>query len=67
MSWNDFAAEIKWNRAASCSHNGNCVEVAQLARDQIAIRDSKDLSQSPLVLTASSYADLIQRIKQSDL
>ncbi|WP_184960908.1 DUF397 domain-containing protein [Nonomuraea endophytica] len=67
MSQDSFASGVAWKRATSCSADGNCVEVAQHAPGQIAIRDSKDLSQSPLVLTASSYADLIRRIKQSGL
>lgn len=54
----------EWTRSSFCGHNGNCVEVRLLDDDMVAIRDSKNPGQQPLVLTASVYRQFIERVKR---
>jgi hypothetical protein len=57
----------QWTRSSFCGHNGNCVEVRLLDDDMVAIRDSKNLGQQPLVITASAYRQLIEKVKRGDI
>ncbi|MGP3959865.1 DUF397 domain-containing protein [Nonomuraea sp. 3N208] len=59
--------EHQWKRSSFCSHNGNCLEVRLLDSGDVAIRDSKDVSLQPLVISASSYRHLLDKIKRGDV
>jgi hypothetical protein len=57
----------QWKRSSFCGHNGNCLEVRLLDDGTVAIRDSKNLDLQPLVVSASAYRRLIERIKLGDV
>ncbi len=50
-----------WERSDFCG-SGACVEVATHAGD-VYIRDSKDLSQTPLRFTAQEWTAFVQGVK----
>jgi len=54
-----------WIRSSFCGHNGNCVEVRRLDNDAVAIRDSKNPHQQPLVVPVSVYRQFIEETKRS--
>ncbi|MDT0347284.1 DUF397 domain-containing protein [Streptomyces litchfieldiae] len=50
----------QWRKSSYSGGNGNCVEVAPLASDGRAVRDSKDPSGPMLTFTASQWETFIQ-------
>jgi hypothetical protein len=48
-------ASLAWLKAQSSSHNGACVEIAEAAVGNIAIRDSKDPDGPILVYTPAEF------------
>ncbi|TDC68238.1 DUF397 domain-containing protein [Actinomadura sp. GC306] len=55
-----------WRKSSRSTQgtSGECVEVARLTRN-IGIRDSKQLGDAHLSLTAEQFAALVQRIKST--
>jgi hypothetical protein len=52
--------------AAACARptNGNCVEVADLRRDLIGVRDTKDAGRGPvLIFDSEAWRSFIESIK----
>ncbi|MEU9316242.1 DUF397 domain-containing protein [Streptomyces sp. NPDC048295] len=47
---------VAWHKATASGGEGNCVEVAQLPGGATAVRDSKDLSRTPLRFGAPGWA-----------
>ncbi|MFD0290846.1 DUF397 domain-containing protein [Streptomyces sp. NPDC127061] len=45
-----------WRRSSASGAENNCVEVAQLPGGATAVRDSKDLSRTPLRFSAPGWA-----------
>ncbi|RFU42871.1 DUF397 domain-containing protein [Actinomadura logoneensis] len=55
---------VEWSKATrSNTTGGDCVEVARLSPDAVAIRDSKDTAGPRLTLTASAARRLVEAIR----
>ena len=62
----DARTVILWHRSRHCE-SGNCVEVAQIDNDLIAIRDSKDPDGPALVFTAEEWRAFIEGVRAGEL
>jgi hypothetical protein len=56
-----------WRTSSYSGANGSCVEVAPIAGDQVAVRDSKDRGGPALVFTAAQWRKLASTIKEGSL
>lgn len=56
--------QIRWRKSSFSGSNGedDCVEVAFLPNDEVAVRDTKARSQAPHVHTAAAWAAFIRGV-----
>lgn len=60
-------ASISWRRSSRCGTHGSCVEVADLADGQVAVRDGKIPATSPiLVFTAAEWHAFVAGVMAGD-
>ena len=53
-----------WRKSSYSACNGNCVEVADLRRDLIGVRDTKDAGRGPvLIFDSEAWRSFIESIK----
>lgn len=52
-----------WRKSSRSTHSGNCVEVAQFSGRRVAVRDSKNPLDGPIVFAARTWSALIDEIK----
>lgn len=53
-----------WRKSSYSGYSGNCVEVASLRRDRVAIRDSKDCGAGPvLVISNERWLSFVRAVK----
>jgi Domain of unknown function (DUF397) len=59
---------ISTNAYTKSSHSGggSCVEVRLLAGDSIGVRDSKDISQAPLVFTRPEWEAFLAGVRDGE-
>ncbi len=57
--------ESAWRKSLRSNASGNCVEVAQTT-GFIAVRDSKNKSQQPLVFTKDEWRAFLHGVKQQE-
>jgi hypothetical protein len=50
-------AAAPWRKSSWSSYNGNCVEIAHLQDGRVGIRDTKDLTNGPVLIFTSSEWD----------
>jgi Domain of unknown function (DUF397) len=61
-------AGASWFKSSRSAYNGSCVEVAQLSRGHIAVRDTKQHGMGPVLLfTLAEWEQLTARIRHGDL
>jgi len=49
MTYDIDQTKLEWRKAAKSGPNGNCLEVAKLADGGVAVRDSKQVGQGPVL------------------
>lgn len=59
--------KLVWFKASASNNSTGCVEVAWLPDGQVGVRDSKDRTKPPLILTATAWAYLLHTAKAGDL
>jgi hypothetical protein len=59
--------DAAWRKSTYSAYNGACIEVADLFRGRIGVRDSKDLSGAPdvLVFDRAAWGAFISEVKRS--
>jgi len=59
---------LTWRKAKrSTTQGGNCVEMADLGKGNVGVRDSKNPDAGHFTLSPSAYRNLLNRIKSGDL
>lgn len=54
-----------WRKSSYSACNGNCVEVAELRRDLIGVRDTKDAGRGPiLAFEAAAWWSFLDSVKK---
>jgi hypothetical protein len=54
-----------WRKSSYSACNGNCVEVAQLRRDLIGVRDTKDAGRGPvLAFEGGAWRSFLDSVKK---
>lgn len=53
---------IEYKVSSFCSY-GNCVEVGRTPDGRVAVRDSKNRDQAPLVFSMDAWADFVSSAK----
>ena len=59
---------MPWRKSARCGANAGCVETARLSAEHIGVRDSKDVTVSPVLsFTRFEWTAFMQDVKQGKL
>ena len=56
---------IEYKISSSCNF-GNCVEIGRTPAGGVAVRDSKDRENGPLVFAADEWADFVAGVKNAE-
>ncbi|SDM72488.1 DUF397 domain-containing protein [Actinacidiphila guanduensis] len=59
-------AEPRWRKSSHSNHQSNCVEIAELDRNSVGFRDSKDRQGPVLVFTRGEAEAFIAGIARGD-
>ncbi|MFE7707484.1 DUF397 domain-containing protein [Streptomyces sp. NPDC057486] len=51
--------ELRWRRSSRSTGMNNCVETAPFGAEQLAVRDSKDVSRPPLRFSAAAWTSFV--------
>jgi hypothetical protein len=58
--------EIKWTKSSHSNPHGNCVELAELAGGQVAVRSSRYPGGPALLYTRAEMAAFVQAVKEEE-
>ncbi|MEV7470901.1 DUF397 domain-containing protein [Streptomyces kronopolitis] len=64
MSTNPHAEPV-WRKSSYSSGGGNCVEIACIGSDAVAVRDSKNPGQDPLRFSNTAFAGFLRLLTSS--
>lgn len=54
-----------WRKSARCGANAGCVETTRLSTEHIGVRDSKNVTTSPVLsFTPAEWTSFVQDIRQ---
>jgi hypothetical protein len=59
------ATEMHFIKSSTCSC-GECIEVAWLAGDKVAVRDSKNAAKDPMIFTRAEWTAFIQGVRAGE-
>jgi hypothetical protein len=59
-----MTGRLEWKKSSYSGSDGNCVEVAKLAGDGRAVRDSKDAEGPSLRFGSGPWHEFVGRIKE---
>lgn len=59
----ELLAGARWRKSSHSGYQGNCVEIADLARHGIAVRNSRDPGGPALIFTRSEFVAFVRGIK----
>lgn len=57
---------VQWRKSRFSNPSGNCVEIARLSDQQIAVRDSRHPGGPALIFTSAAWAAFVQAIQQAN-
>ncbi len=57
---------LRWRKAKASQGNGNCVEMAALADDRVAVRDSKDPDGPVLTFTRAEFRAWLHGVRAGE-
>lgn len=58
--------DVRWVKSGRSGPQGNCVEIAELPRGLVAVRNSRDPGGAALVYTRSEMEALVLGVKDGD-
>jgi Domain of unknown function (DUF397) len=56
-------SRAEWRRSSHSSQSGNCVEVARNLPGLVAVRDSKEPDEAPLVVSREAWQAFITAVR----
>jgi hypothetical protein len=59
-------SNLRWIKSSLSAANGNCVEIAALPDDGVAIRDSKDITGPMLRFTADEWSAFLGGVRNGE-
>ncbi len=59
-------ADARWRKSSASNSQGACVELARLASDEFAVRNSRNPEGPALIYTRAEIAALIEGVKQGE-
>jgi len=62
MASTDNTTPIKWRKSSYSGDNGNCVEIARLPSNRIALRDSKNPTGPTLLLAPMDWQRFVANV-----
>jgi uncharacterized protein DUF397 len=58
-------SSLPWRKSARCGANAGCVETVRLPSDHIGVRDSKDVTTSPVLSFAPrAWTSFVQGVRE---
>jgi hypothetical protein len=66
MNRSGSAVRVQWLKSSYSSDSANCVEVAVLSSDEIAMRDSKNPDRATLLYSTTSWSTFVAAVRAGE-